>query len=1255
MKIEIIDTPKVNKYDGTNPNGQKMNTESLDKVLYDTYNVGELPEITVLGTKRPATVMYDPTTGQYSRGSTGDILTPVNTSISDNPADWIFQDEKGILFTPNRDEQGDNTPVISSDDRTNGERLWSPVSNYFNEGIYRLQHPEEGPIGGKYTLPAIALASLTGADATLAGIDYAVAPIVDWMASNPITVKTIGTGIESAFLGEMLDRRVLRGEHPIYGKGDDILDQYVEPLFQDAMDAGITISGISKIPGILPEISRQASPLSELISDYTRKIGKQLNAEKRIARARETAQKYETDLNILTPQREAAWAEYKRTHNKILDRQNHIDSTVWAYKDQMEEAAKRQASQLYRRAKEHYNTTQRAIYDKYYNMVEPDVNGSRKLTTDLKVKRDIELKALQDAFNPTGQKIDFSKLSEADFLNLILNNYYYSPTKMGGINLSRGDRAFNLHESTANALQQMVNQGADPKKMLGTILDNEGINYINNQVTTRQGINLFSDITPKGFEAGNFEIPLFGTDDVVRGTITGVNPGTGQSFKFSDILNNTKYDSSQYTYGMITDWNQIPMKTTSSTSYKAEVPEEYVQALRHNIDYLKQTFPGSKEFGSSASAAYAGTPHSTHDIDLIISDTDFAANVESKFGPRTGNNWKVTRRDDTFTTQLDPKYGEAGSLDFNVIWTDPVTGMADANKGTVGREIFKQFFPKEYATAVQESLKTGQPLKINKTPKELIDAYDPVTKTIMDSFSSTKPKHMPRAEAHLTVSNPDAVEKALDLYAQEKLGGQARHLPITREMFTDVEANSRIFDELGYKGVDKETIINDPAKMKNLVDYWYIHNSIFGRGINDRQIPRNIINNYIAQGMTKEEATYQAIQNAMQKWDANSIGGSAYGAGLNTVTLGDSGHGNIYGYIQHDINVKGTTAEDIIHNTKRALGHSDYRFTPDEIKQISEIIGHDFKGNSPADLLNNIPVSQEGKIILQRLKDEMGIHALQSEKQYGHSKYTSMTGDLSPTDTYFMDNRTSMEIPPSDIQRDQLSFSNTSGVVTNLERDLRNLSTNWDDKKAAQIISQSTFGKEQQALVDAAKWFDKYTVSYNRAIKAVQKKYPKAFKELEKLKETEKKANEEYNTISEQIKELRHQANDWNGRIATLYNMAERLDRRKREFRSNILKYSILSSFVGGSYYIIYKSIKFNHDLDNAFKEAQERNNDLKKNLKAGNITQKQYDEELVKLANELGDKYQEINEDNMWGNNKRVSLERRRKIALWDLKHGQD
>ena len=95
-------------------------------------------------------------------------------------------------------------------------------------------------------------------------------------------------------------------------------------------------------------------------------------------------------------------------------------------------------------------------------MVESDENGFKILTPELEAKRNAEIKALKDAFNPTGQKIDFSKLSEEDFLNLILNNYYYSPAKMESINLSKDNRAFNLSERTADILQQMVNWGGWP-------------------------------------------------------------------------------------------------------------------------------------------------------------------------------------------------------------------------------------------------------------------------------------------------------------------------------------------------------------------------------------------------------------------------------------------------------------------------------------------------------------------------------------------------------------------------------------------------------------------------------------------------------------------------------------------------------------------------------------------------------------------------------------------------------------------------
>lgn len=66
------------------------------------YNAGELPEINIVGNNKPAIIMYDKNTGEYSRSSTGDILTPINTYISDNPADWTYQDKNGTLFTPHR-------------------------------------------------------------------------------------------------------------------------------------------------------------------------------------------------------------------------------------------------------------------------------------------------------------------------------------------------------------------------------------------------------------------------------------------------------------------------------------------------------------------------------------------------------------------------------------------------------------------------------------------------------------------------------------------------------------------------------------------------------------------------------------------------------------------------------------------------------------------------------------------------------------------------------------------------------------------------------------------------------------------------------------------------------------------------------------------------------------------------------------------------------------------------------------------------
>lgn len=113
--------------------GEEPHTQSLDKVLYDTYNAEELPEVNILGIHRPATLLYDKNTGEYSRQSTGDILTPINTSISNNPADWSYQDQNGTLFTPARNYNSGE--ITQGRERNNLDRILSWSNQHYNNPI----------------------------------------------------------------------------------------------------------------------------------------------------------------------------------------------------------------------------------------------------------------------------------------------------------------------------------------------------------------------------------------------------------------------------------------------------------------------------------------------------------------------------------------------------------------------------------------------------------------------------------------------------------------------------------------------------------------------------------------------------------------------------------------------------------------------------------------------------------------------------------------------------------------------------------------------------------------------------------------------------------------------------------------------------------------------------------------------------------------------------------------------------------------
>lgn len=133
-----------------------------------------------------------------------------------------------------------NTPQLNQGEiQSTVQKLWQPVKNYFNELSWRLQHPEEGPIGGKYTMPAIALAGLMGSDAALGAIDAAVEAtgIPTFMANNPITTATIGAGIEAPMYSELIQRRLINGDNS-------------GGLLQDAMDATVGLSALSRMPTV---------------------------------------------------------------------------------------------------------------------------------------------------------------------------------------------------------------------------------------------------------------------------------------------------------------------------------------------------------------------------------------------------------------------------------------------------------------------------------------------------------------------------------------------------------------------------------------------------------------------------------------------------------------------------------------------------------------------------------------------------------------------------------------------------------------------------------------------------------------------------------------------------------------------------------------------------------------------------------------------------------------------------------------------
>lgn len=431
------------------------------------------------------------------------------------------------------------------------------------------------------------------------------------------------------------------------------------------------------------------------------------------------------------------------------------------------------------------------------------------------------------------------------------------------------------------------------------------------------------------------------------------------------------------------------------------VDKDYTRILKQNIEEIKRRIPGFKEFGSSVSASSMGLPHATDDIDGFMTREDFI-NVFGKDALKSMPSKRTTGDGRIITYKYNMDVGAPNKLPIDINIVDEPENLG---------ELIRQVEPETYYNYMQNISRnkkyttpffsTNYLIGSNPEKKSAIDSkfllrkMDPESKTIADMFeidfdsaNGAKSKHRMRPIVMMANGDPEKVAKGMDMWAKGNFGPEIRQAPDMTSQFTDVERNKKMLQQMGYEYSGAESdIAKDPKKMQNAFNYWYLSTTVRGRGVDP----------------TGETPVYTM----MTDWNPSSIGGNANGAGLNTVTMGNSGHGKIYGYIQPDLKSdRFSTPEEVITNTNRSMGMPSYKITKDEADAINKIISGNVKGGRFADIkegdsagriLDIIPPSgEESDKILDELDRQLGFRSLTRDTGYRNELYSSMTGEMKP-------------------------------------------------------------------------------------------------------------------------------------------------------------------------------------------------------------------------------------------------------------------
>lgn len=469
--------------------------------------------------------------------------------------------------------------------------------------------------------------------------------------------------------------------------------------------------------------------------------------------------------------------------------------------------------------------------------------------------------------------------------------------------------------------------------------------------------------------SGDYEYPIFESGEIVKGSSHIKNP----------------IDVSEVTV------TPTGFQNTTTTRKGGQVTEragfdKLRQAIKQNIEYLKKEIPGFKEFGSSSGMGGNAISHNTHDIDGYITKEALDEFMKN-------HNVSEKAKGETYLYKiLDGKYGDAGDIDLNVINI--------ANNGEIKNsrtaEMYRQFFPLEYQkqSAIASTNPQSNPVLMALdqdgniiTSQQLIDAYDPLVKTIMDSIeinfnSAAKFKHAGRILEYLAGENPEAVSKALQ--QTSKLAGEKGHL-LPRLKFGSPEENAKILERIGFKG-DVQSVSSSPEKMQNAMDYWYLSGMTNQRSVN-------------AGDLNEAGGTLEKLKRNLTDWNASGVGSGGYvsGAGLNTIQDGTPALGgrHIFGMIQPEI--KGlnniTDPNQIIDTINYANGIKFTKGQAQEIFDFLKIPGHPEGQVDGREVLANIPNSGEQiKQQLQEMSDIFGINALRGKSYSG--TYSGITRQL---------------------------------------------------------------------------------------------------------------------------------------------------------------------------------------------------------------------------------------------------------------------